>query len=206
MKLIEPSFEIIAAPTYHDMLATVERAARVCHQSEPTDKGPEAFIKRIIILGHHSVLEHCSISVRIICDRGVSHEMVRHRLASYSQESQRYCAYRDEVEFIKPHWFGNKSATFKHEFLDALQYAECAYDALLREGIGLSPQDARSVLPNATKTEIVMTANLREWRHIFSLRCSRAAHPEIRRIMIPMRAEFANRWPVFFEDLLQEEV
>jgi thymidylate synthase (FAD) len=210
MKLIEPSFQIEQAPPYHDMLATIERAARTCYQSEGKIKegSAEKLIRVCINRGHHSILEHCSITVRIICDRGVSHELVRHRLCAFSQESQRYCAYKGDVEFIRPYWLDGSAGTrdlekirlSKHTACSAIRDAERYYQDLLE--MGVAPQNARAVLPNATKTEIVITANIREWRHIFKLRCSNAAHPEMRRIMLPMRKEFANRWPVFFEDLM----
>lgn len=204
MKLIEPSFEIIAAFPYHDMLAIVESAARTCYKSEDKIKEGSAkqLIRSCIKRGHESVLEHCGISVRIICDRGVSHELVRHRLASYSQESQRYCAYRSSVEFIFPWWYSHAREGVKEVvWHSAVKESESYYQNLLDHK--LLPQDARSVLPSATKTEIVMTCNLREWRLVFKLRCAKAAHPEMRRIMIPMMAEFTKRWPVFFGDLVQ---
>lgn len=208
MKLIEPSYQIEQAPPYHDMLATIEKAARTCYQSwdKIKDGSAEKLIRHCIKRGHESVLEHVSISVRIICDRGVSHELVRHRLASYSQESQRYCAYKDEVEFISPWWWveNDKEDTKYYNlwpsFVSSMIGAECYYQSLLKGG--LHPQDARAVLPNATKTEIVMSCNIREWRHVFKLRTSKAAHPEMCRIMCPMLKEFSAWWPVFFEDLM----
>jgi thymidylate synthase (FAD) len=205
MKLIEPSFQIEQAPPYHDMLAVIEKAARTCYQSwdKIKDGSSKKLIKHCINRGHHSILEHCSITVRIICDRGVSHELVRHRLCAFSQESQRYCAYKDDVEYISPHWCDHKDDTKSTQWailMYSLKDSELRYHKLLKAGI--APQDARAVLPNATKTEICMTCNIREARHIFSLRCSKGAHPEMRRIMLPMRKEFANRWPVFFEDLM----
>jgi thymidylate synthase (FAD) len=202
MKLIEPSFQIEQAPPYHDMLAVIEKAARTCYQSwdKIKDGSAEKLIKHCINRGHHSILEHCSITVRIVCDRGVSHELVRHRLCAFSQESQRYCAYRDGTDFITPHWWNDSEKILQDFFYYALEDALESYKSLLSQG--LAPQDARAVLPNATKTEICMTCNIREARHIFSLRCSKGAHPEMRRIMLPMLKEFANRWPVFFGDLL----
>jgi thymidylate synthase (FAD) len=208
MKLIEPSFKIEHAPAYFDMLDVIERAARTCYKSENKIKNgsAEKLIRSCIKQGHHSILEHCSITVRIACDRGVSHELVRHRLCAFSQESQRYCAYKDDVEFIRPYWFDESVGTrdwtnpSEHTAYSALRDAERYYQDLLV--MGVAPQNARAVLPNATKTEIVITANIREWRHIFTLRCANAAHPEMRGIMVPMRTKFANLWPVFFEDLM----
>jgi thymidylate synthase (FAD) len=140
--------------------------------------------------------------VRIVTDRAVTHELVRHRIGvAYSQESQRYLAYRDDVEFILPVVF---YATQPKEAFDpwcsACESAELYYKELLEKGV--APQIARSVLPNSTKTEIFVTANLREWRHIFNLRCSKKAHPQIRALMTDIRNTFAQEYPIFFKDLL----
>jgi thymidylate synthase (FAD) len=150
-----------------------------------------------------SVLEHEAVSVRIICDRGVSHEIVRHRIASYSQESTRYCNYSKgkfggEICVIRPCFWQQDSeqyAIWQH----AMQCAEDAYNALVAKGA--QPQHARSVLPNSLKTEIVVSMNLREWRHFFELRTAPASHPQMREIAMPMLAEFKQRIPVIFDEL-----
>ena len=206
MKIIESSAELINPPSYLEALERIEGAARTCYKSEDRikDGSAEELIRRLIKSGHESVLEHVSLSVRIICDRGVSHELVRHRLASYSQESTRYCNYSGdkfdgELTFINPSWY--IGYTFKSAmWLTAMEASQKAYMQMLKEGA--SPQEARSVLPNSLKTELVMTCNIREWRLIFNQRCSLVAHPDMRALMIPLRDKMIELYPIFFEDLV----
>lgn len=203
MKIIEPSVEILNPPDYNSVLRHIEAAARTCYQSEAKDSFPEPFIKRLIDMRHHSVLEHSGISVRFICDRGVSHELVRHRLCSYSQESTRFCRYSGEkfgnnITFIKP-VFWEADVSQYYEWKSAMEVAEASYFRLLDNGA--SPQEARSVLPNSLKADIVVTANIRQWRTMFELRCASAAHPQMRQIMIPLLGAFSEKYPVFFYDL-----
>lgn len=223
MKLIRPSFEILHFDD-EEMINLIERAGRVCYKSETktqfTPESARQFIDGIIRRGHDSVIEHAVITVRIICDRGVTHELVRHRLASYSQESTRYCNYGGGVTFIIPPWtrfaegewkeiwhgnhmyYGNNELEWEgltaseKAWFRAMFNAEEAYIELLKAG--WSPQQARSVLPNSLKTEIVVTANAREWRHIFRLRTSKNAHPQMKEVMDEILIEFANRMPVLF--------
>lgn len=179
------------------MLRRLEAAGRTCYRSEDkiTAESAERFVASIIRRGHESVLEHETISVRIICDRGVSHELVRHRIASYSQESTRYCNYGNkDMEFIKPSNFELDSKD--REFLI---YVERYYEHCL--AIDRAPQQARYFLPNGLKTEVVATMNLRAWRHFFALRCAMAAHPDIRKIALDMLAHFKKIIPVVFDDL-----
>lgn len=150
-----------------------------------------------------SVIEHCGVTVRFVCDRGVTHEIVRHRLAAYSQESTRYCNYSKgkfggEITVIKPSFWKEESYEYVM-WVKSMEEAESNYFALI--GMGAPPQEARSVLPNSLKTEIVMTCNIREWRHVFSLRCSKAAHPQMRELMLPLMREFYRKSPVLFENL-----
>lgn len=207
MKIIEPSFRWLDGklPDGHAILKNIATAGRVCYQSEPTTSDA-LFVMKIIERGHESVLEHEKLSVRIICDRGVSHELVRHRIASYSQESTRYCNYSkdkfgNELTFIRPPWvpegFGGNQAA--QGWKQAMLYAELYYRDLLEWG--WTPEQARTVLPNSLKTEVVMTANLREWRHFFRLRCAPAAHPQMGQIAGMMLTEFKNAVPVIFDDL-----
>jgi thymidylate synthase (FAD) len=228
IKFIKPSFTVEMPMNGLDMLKHIEKAGRTCYKSEDkiTDDSAEQFVKMIVKRGHDSVLEHCSFSVRFICDRGVSHELVRHRLASFSQESTRYVGYGDEIVFIIPSWCDIKP--FEHKGwciykegengpmweLDLISdqlvndTPECiwaynmadtarAYGELLNKG--WRPEQARSVLPNSLKTEIVVTANLREWRHIFKLRDSMAAHPDMRAIMTPLHDKMSGMIPGVFE-------
>ena len=173
----------------------IERAGRTCYKSEKETTLLEAedFCRKLIASGHLSVIEHCYISVRIVTNRGVTHEIVRHRLASYSQESTRYCDYSGEVTFIEPVF------EMPESFYNFLKTCEEEYQHLRSQG--LSPQKAREVLPNALKTEIVMTCNLREWRHFFTLRTSPAAHPQLRALATDMLAGFMFYLPCIFEDI-----
>ncbi len=217
MRLIKPHFEIITDIDDAFILMRIEEAGRTCYKSENRicPRSAEGFVDRIIRSGHESVIEHESLSVRFICDRGVTHELVRHRLAAFSQESTRYCNYKGGVTFIIPPWVNIEpgeytctNATIEDGtygdrlWFKAMLDAEEAYQNLLQQG--WSPQKARSVLPNSLKTEIVMTANLREWRHVLRLRTSQAAHPQMRELMVPLCYDFNRRLPVIFEDIAIE--
>ncbi len=205
MKIIEPFHEMLFIQNKGNLLSHIEKAGRICYKSEDkiTAGSAESFVKRIIKSGHHSVIEHANISVRFICDRGVTHELVRHRLAAYSQESTRYANYSEdkfgnEITVIRPYFWKDDSEKFAI-WKQAMEQAEKAYMELL--SMGARPEEARSVLPNSLKTEIVMTCNLREWRHVIKLRCSKAAHPQIREIMRPLLSDFYKALPAVFEDL-----
>lgn len=205
MKIISPSHEILAIPESSTILKSIELAGRTCYKSEDLidQNSAKDFVQKILASGHHSVIEHINITVRFICDRGVSHELVRHRLASYSQESTRYANYSKqkfgrEITVVKPFFWKDGSLEYS-VWLSAMKRAEEAYMKLI--DAGASPEEARSVLPNSLKTEIVMTCNIREWRHVLSLRCSPAAHPQMRELMLPLLRELAGRIPVLFEDL-----
>lgn len=205
MRIVKPSFHFETDLDGDSILRTIERYGRTCYKSEAriTDTSAREFVRKIIASGHESVIEHVSVTVRIICDRGVSHEIVRHRLASYSQESTRYCDYAKvgEIEVVQPPGLVNEEygRYLEQIWLEAVEYAEVAYNRLRERGV--SPQIARSVLPNSLKTEIVMTCNLREWRHFFRLRTSPAAHPQMVEIAAPMLKEFKRLIPVVFDDI-----
>lgn len=203
MKIIQPSVEIMSATPF--LTKNIEAAIRTCYKSEDRiEEGSDIkIIEAIKSNNHESCLEHGAITVRFICDRGVTHELVRHRIAAYSQESTRYCNYSkdkfdNQLTFIEPFFFLGK----KHEYNsweNMCSSSEASYFNLLR--LGATPQEARSVLPNSLKTEIVMTANPREWRHVFTMRTSNAAHPQIRQVMCPLLAEFKKQWNVLFNDV-----
>lgn len=213
MKVIYPRVEFITPVTEESgklVMKRIEEIGRVCYKSEDkiTEDSYKKFISNLIKRGHESVLEHGSITVKFICDRGVSHEIVRHRLASYSQESTRYCNYSgdqfgNEITVIKPAFFEKGSANY-NAWYDGCQSAENAYFSLLNNGA--SPQEARSVLPNSLKTEVVMTANIREWRHFFRLRCSRAAHPQMREVALMALVKFYHAMPELFQDIWEESI
>ena len=206
MKIIKPGFEILTPLNGKSILQHIEAAGRVCYKSESKIKDTSCydFVKKIIARGHEAVLEHYSFSVKFVCDRGVSHEIVRHRLASYCQESTRYCNYSKdgfggEITVIQPCYLATCGAGYQM-WKEACKAAETAYFNMLN--FGCSPQEARAVLPNSLKTEVVMTANLREWRHFLKLRTSKAAHPQIREIAIPLLMELKSIIPIVFDDIV----
>lgn len=205
MKIIKPYHEIMTPIDGVQILKHIENCGRICYKSEHkiTEDSYLTFAKNIVKRGHEAVIEHCSLSVKFVCDRGVSHEIVRHRMASYCQESTRYCNYskndfQGEITVIEPIFLEQYTDGYSM-WEEACQNAERAYFKML--DWGCSPQEARAVLPNSLKTEIVMTANLREWRHFLKLRTSRAAHPQIREIAIPLLNELKERIPVIFDDI-----
>ena len=205
MKIINPSVILEDEIDGQAILKKLERIGRTCYKSEGNIKedSAEKFVKNIMNRNHMSVIEHESISVRIICDRGVTHEIVRHRIASYSQESTRYCNYSNdkfgnELTFIKPCFFDEGLEGYEI-WEKSMQNIENEYMELIE--VGAKPQEARSILPNSLKTEIVMTMNLREWRHFFKLRCDKAAHPQTREIANMILKEFKVRIPVIFDDI-----
>ena len=208
MKIIKPSIDILTPIEGTEILKHIELCGRVCYKSEEkiSEGSAETFIANIIKRGHEAVLEHYDITVKFICDRGVSHEIVRHRLASYCQESTRYCNYSKEgfgkeITVIAPCYLEPGTEGWSLWQLSCTQ-AEKAYFDLLNWGC--TPQEARAVLPNSLKTEVVMTANIREWRHFLKLRTSRAAHPQMREAAILLRTELERLLPGLFGDIPKE--
>ena len=205
MKIIQANVEFITPINGKVILERLEQCGRVCYKSEDkiTEGSAEKFLANIIKRGHEAVLEHCSFTVKFICDRGVSHEIVRHRLASYCQESTRYCNYSkdgfgNEITVIRPCYLtpGSSGEAFWEH---ACKCAEDCYLSLLERGY--TPQEARAVLPNSLKTEVVMTANIREWRHFLKLRTSPAAHPQMREVATLLLKELQQKVPVLFDDI-----
>jgi thymidylate synthase (FAD) len=213
MILIKPSYEIMTPIDRVGILKLIELAGRTCYKSEDKISKDSCvkFAQLIQSKNHLSVIEHFSITVKFIVDRGFTHELVRHRLCSFSQESTRYCNYSKDkfgnnVTFIIPPWVSIEPGQYTsiediepspdYMWYESLRVAERYYFCLLNNG--WNPQQARSVLPNSLKTEIVTTANLREWQHIFSLRCSESAHPQMREIMIPLCDELHEKLPEIF--------
>ncbi len=224
MQLIKPSikFEWMTP----EPLKAIERAGRTCWKSgdKGIHEGSEiAFVEMLLSRKHYAMIEHASISYRVICDRGVTHEIVRHRLFSYAQESTRYCNYKGGVTFIIPEWmyiiFGPgeyrvsilreelvyngklinfpKLGTPARLWFESMVYSELFYQGLIEKK--WTPQQARSVLPNSLKTEIVITGNLREWLHFFSLRTNEAAHPQMREVAFMILKDVKQRIPVIFD-------
>ena len=205
MRIIEPSVELVDDFDAVTIMRKLERAGRICYKSEGNikDDSAEKFIRGIIKRGHESVIEHATVSFKIICDRGVTHELVRHRLASYSQESSRFCDYSagkfgGELTFIKPCFWKDDDANYRL-WLETMALVEKNYLAL-RAG-GARPEEARSILPNSLKTEIFVTMNLREWRHFIKLRTAKAAHPQMRQVALKIYDILVGKLPAVFDDI-----
>lgn len=217
MKYIKPYFIIETEINGIELLKQIEKIGRTCYKSENkiTSDSAVNFVSKLIKSGHEAMIEHNSITVRFVCDRGVSHEIVRHRLASYGQESTRYCNYsnfkfNNEINTIDISGgisLDTKMSNFPvetiklitDEWLLAMEDAESHYMKMIE--LGATPQIARGVLPASVKTEIVVTMNLREWRHFFKLRTAISSHPQMRELAIPLLEEFKKQIPVVFDDI-----
>jgi thymidylate synthase (FAD) len=225
MRLINSSVEILDQINGEEVLKKLERIARTCYKSEKriTEDGSSArkLLTNIIKSGHEAMIEHYSFSVKFICSRAISHELVRHRMASFAQESQRYVNYgkRGGIEFIIPVNLENQISpgddalsvsikdlingcndySFAERFAANAWRSENVYLTAIESGV--KPQEARDLLINATKTEVVMTANLREWRHFFELRCDQATHPDMRKLALDLLKQAHEKIPVIFDDL-----
>ena len=198
MQVIKSSVELVNPMSYKEALNITELATRVCYKSEDKMKegSAEKLIKGIIKSKHFGCLEHVNLTVKFICDRACSHQLVRHRLMSFNQKSQRYCK-EDNLEVIKPEGLENT-----YLWLESCRQAENAYTELIRRGE--KPEVARGVLPNSTATEIYATANIREWRHFFELRCDKTAQKDIRMLALELLCQMFEKYPVFFEDLVDK--
>jgi thymidylate synthase (FAD) len=221
MKLIKPFYEIITPINKNEILKTIEKISRTCYKSEDkiTETSAEEMIKSLIKRGHEAMLEFFDITVKFTCDRGVSHELVRHRIASFAQESTRYCNYSkdkfdNQVTFIIPEWTSFKEGIYPQKPVIILQkekyegegswfyhmlHSESIYEELIAKG--WQPQQARAVLPNSLKTEINVKMNLREWRHFFKLRVAVVAHPQMRELTRPLLDEMKIKLPILFDDI-----
>lgn len=219
MKIIEPYYEILTpiSDGGKSELRLIEAVARTCYKSEGNNKEDfektKKFVKGLIKRGHDAMLEHSFLSVRFVCDRGVSHELVRHRHASFAQESTRYCNYSNdkfgnELTFIEPWWFKYSEDNYiindsSKKFIDNCKSTEDLYLDLVNKNC-FTPQAARAILSTSIKTEIVISANYREWRHILSLRAANAtgpAHPDMNRLMCPLLQELKGSIPIVFDDV-----
>lgn len=211
MRIVKQSYEI-RTPLTADILHAIELAGRTCYKSEAnidgTVEGAAKFVKMLIDRGHHAMLEHGpNISVKFVCDRGVSHEIVRHRLFSFAQESTRFCNYAkdkfgNEITIVDPRPHMNGKQFDQWEV--AMRAAEANYFSMIEAGC--KPQMARSVLPNSLKTEIVVSGNPREWRHFFTMRAAAPAHPQMRELACPLLKEFREHVPVLFDDVGDPEL
>lgn len=207
---VKASYEILDDINGKAVLGKLERIARVCYKSEDKigEGTAEKMVRSLIAKGHEAMLEHFSLSVKFTVDRGVSHEIVRHRLASFAQESTRFCNYGTrggEIKVIRPLYLSDDGEDYDI-WRKSCEVAEQQYLAML--ACGCAPQEARAVLPNSLKTEIVMTANLREWRHFLKLRAvgtTGKPHPQMQEVAIPLLKELQEKIPVIFEDLVVVE-
>ena len=217
MKIIKASYEIESGIDGIEFLKQIEKVGRTCYKSEDQITADSAikFVTGLIKRGHEAMIEHNSITVRFTCDRGVSHEIVRHRLASFAQESTRYCNYSNDkfsneinvIDIESGIRLDTKMKTLDtktinliiFEWVDAMNDAETHYLRMIE--LGATPQIARSVLANSQKTEIVVTMNAREWRHFFMLRTPIGAHPQMRELTIPLLNDFKELIPVIFNDI-----
>lgn len=225
MKLLKANFEILTPISNGGIeeLKHIEKIGRVCYKSEGkiTEDGESArkFVKMLIDRGHEAMIEHSSLSIKFTVDRGVSHELVRHRIASFAQESTRYVNYSldkfgNEINMIDlepgmildgkmKNMTSQELTAIYQEWISSMYDAEKHYMKMME--LGATPQIARSVLPNSTKTEITITANYREWRNFFKLRIPSTAHPQMREVTIPLLKELKTRLPIIFDDIETEE-
>lgn len=237
MKIIKPGYEILDLPAdAREIYRKIERAGRTCYKSEDriTNESAEKFVAAMVRNHHEAMLEHASLTVIFTVDRGVSHELVRHRMASFAQESTRYCNYITgkfgyEITVIEPCFYNNIDSFKKREirqliddgdmieihraglsdeelryeyWYEACSGAEAIYMGMLNNGA--TPEEARSVLPNSLKTDIVVTANIREWRHILNLRAAGTTgkpHPQIMEVMVELLKELKDKLPALFSDI-----
>ena len=235
MNIIKAGYEIMSDINAKEIYKRIESAGRTCYKSEDkiTDESAEKFVRGLIKRDHEAMLEHASMTVKFIVDRGISHELVRHRVASFAQESSRYCNYSSdkfgkEITVIMPCFFDDIPITRRQGIVDyfdgilrevpgkdltnhekafaewyiACKHCEDAYFAMLENGC--TPQEARDILPTSVKTEVVVTANMREWRHILKLRAAGttgAPHPQMAEVMRPLLEELKEKLPAIFEDI-----
>ena len=220
MKLIKPKVEILDRIDSDQVIADITTVARTCYKSEDvrTKEKDKALVRRLIESKHEAMLEFVDVTVKFTTDRGVSHELVRHRMASFAQESTRYCNYskdkfNNELTFIIPSWLdweeeaihrgdfekSGSGSVDSQLFINNLLNAEETYLKLIKEG--WTAEKARMVLPMSIKAEINMKANLREWRHFFKLRCHKTAHPDIRVLALDLLKQMHEQIPIIFDDL-----
>lgn len=207
--IVKPEVKIISTLSderVNEMMSLLERAGRVCYKSESKGE-PGKFVTGITKRGHESVIEHCVITVEFTTSRDTTHELVRHRIGAYSQESTRYVDYNKKgINYVEPIEFLPEEGKDYNILYDLWQTA-CEsdaryYDALIKGGA--QPQEARAVLNHSLRTTIVATFNLREWRHVFKLRCAKEAHAHIKELMIPLMFYFQKKFPGMFEDIVYD--
>jgi thymidylate synthase (FAD) len=202
MKVVKQSHQVLypVAGDFASECKLIEAAGRTAYKSESliSEDSYKQFVKKMVNMGHLAVIEFGNMAVRFVTSRGVTHELVRHRLCSFVQESTRYVNYAGGAEFVEPSTFDSWDLADKGYWRITMGSCESAYRSMVENG--LKPGQARAVLPNDLKTEIVVKANFREWRHIFQLRAiSKAAHPDIRALLIPLYEECREAVPEIFD-------
>lgn len=204
MKIIEPKIEIEKVD-YNKIMKNLERACRTCYRSEDriTDESYKTLLKNCINRGHESILEHEKITIRMVCDIGVYKDLTRHRHASFSIESTRYCNYGkdkfdNEIKFIEPVNI-EKGTELYLEWKNSCEEMETHYIKMAQ--MGATPDQMRMILPHSTAAVVTMTANIREWKHILSLRCTKHAHPAVEQVMIPLLLHLKQNMPEIFESI-----
>lgn len=207
MIIEKPSYKIITKINDKKILQHLENAGRICYKSEKkvTKESYNSFITNLIKRGHESVLEHFSLTIKFNCSIGISRELIRHRMASYSEMSTRYCnftsdKFENKLTFIEPAWLKKAPKSYIDVWKTSLSTSAITYRSLIY--LDLTPQEARGVLPLDLKTEIYMTCNLRELRHILKLRTASGAHPDMKCLMIPLLKELKQKLPIIFEDII----
>lgn len=208
MKIIEPIVEVEKVD-YNKIMKNLERACRTCYRSEDkiTEESYKTLLKNCINRGHESILEHEKITIRMICDIGVYKDLTRHRHASFSIESTRYCNYgkdkfENQIKFIEPVNI-EKNTELYEEWKTSCEEIEKHYIKMVE--LGATPDQMRMILPHSTAALVTMTANIREWKHIFSLRCTKHAHPAVEQVMIPLLLHFKQNMPEIFESIEYDE-
>lgn len=210
VKIIEPSVEILTDIDGDKVLKHIEKCGRTCYQSYQNETedttSAKNMIQMLIKMGHESVLEHFLITIKAKIDVGNYKDLTRHRHASFSIESTRFCNYSkgkfgNELTVIQPCNIDKDSGIY-HIWIKTMNDIEKAYMDM--SALGAKPDQLRMILPHSLAAEVTMSANLREWRHIFKMRCQKAAHPSVRQIMLKTLNEFHNRIPAVFDDLYDE--
>lgn len=208
MKIIEPTMQVEKVD-YKQIMKNLERACRTCYRSEGkiTEESYKTLLKNCINRGHESILEHEKVTIRMVCDIGVYKDLTRHRIASFSIESTRYCNYGkdkfdNEIKFIKPVNMEEGTELYNRWYSTCKTIEENYIEMSKLEA---TPDQLRMLLPHSTAAEVTMTANIREWKHIFSLRCTKHTHPAVEQLMIPLLLKFKKEMPEIFGNIEYDE-
>lgn len=208
MKIIEPTMQVEKVD-YKQIMKNLERACRTCYRSEGkiTEESYKTLLKNCINRGHESILEHEKVTIRMVCDIGVYKDLTRHRIASFSIESTRYCNYGkdkfdNEIKFIKPVNMEEGTELYNRWYSTCKTIEENYIEMSKLEA---TPDQLRMLLPHSTAAEVTMTANIREWKHIFSLRCTKHTHPAVEQLMIPLLLKFKKEMPEIFDNIEYDE-